>query len=134
MPFLEWNDNLLTGVAEIDKQHKNIFKYLNSIYEYNKINQGNKEVIKKVYSLLDFIFQHFDFEEALIEEYNSPHGEDHKKEHAYFKETIKEIFEKFGDSPYALTFEFCKFVMEFYPKHITFFDKILVRDMNKHSL
>lgn len=119
---------------EIDKQHKNIFKYLNSIYEYNKINQGDKEVIKKVNSLLDFIFQHFDFEEALIDKYNPPHGEDHKKEHDIFKERIKGIFEKFGDSSYALTFELCKFVKEFYPKHIIFYDKILVKDMNIHSI
>lgn len=133
MSIIDWNENFITGLPEIDSQHKKIFKYLNSIYEYNKINQENKEILQKIESFLAFIEQHFEFEEALIEKYHLKNGEDHKKEHAFFREKIKEIFENFRSSPYALTFELCKFVKEFYSSHIIYYDKILVKELKNLS-
>jgi hemerythrin-like metal-binding protein len=132
LAIFEWDDSFLTGLEDIDKQHKKIFKYLNSIYDYNKINQGDREIIKKVHSFLEFIFNHFDYEEDLIKKYNLPQGDEHIREHIKFKEVVETIFEKYASSPYALAFEFCKFVKEFYSTHITFFDKVLVREFNKH--
>ncbi len=134
MDILEWNENFLTGLSDIDNQHKKIFKYLKSIYEYNKINPESQEILQKIHSFLAFMEQHFEFEEALIDKYHLKNGDEHKKEHAFFKERIKEIFGVYGTSPYALIFELCKFVKDFYSSHIIFYDKTLVKEIKKNSL
>ncbi|MGC9109628.1 MAG: bacteriohemerythrin [Caldimicrobium sp.] len=134
MGLIEWNENFLTGIPEIDNQHKKIFNYLNNLYEYNKINLDNKDKIQKIQAFLESIERHFEYEESLIDQYNLENGEDHKREHAFFREKIKEIFEKYGSSSYALTFEICKFVKDFYFSHIIYYDKILAKKIQNENL
>lgn len=131
MSIFDWSENLLTGLQELDAQHKKIFKFLNSIYEYNKLNPGNEDVTQKIQSLLDFIYQHFEYEENLMIQYNLNDFEDHKREHALFKEKVSELFEKFESSSYALAYEFCKFVKDFYLSHITYYDKSLAKKIKE---
>ncbi len=134
MGIIEWNENFLTGYFDIDNQHKKIFKFLKNIYEYNKINPESQEILQKIHSFLLFMEQHLEFEETLINKYNIKDGEEHKKEHTYFREKIKEILKLYETSPYALTFELCKFINDFYSSHIVFYDKILVKEIKKKSM
>jgi len=97
--LIEWNDKLLTGVAEIDEQHRIL---VNSINEANT-RLGNEEVnaavLEKITKdLLSYALYHFETEEELMQEFNyvQDHGEDseaHQRQHREFSATVVSVRE-----------------------------------------
>lgn len=85
---LEWNNNLLTGIAEIDNQHKLLFELINKL--------GNKCSSKtdffNVYAELQaFVGIHFKTEENYMRYLNYPEYETHKGCHDNFVYEVKLI-------------------------------------------
>ncbi|HBT04180.1 MAG TPA: hemerythrin, partial [Thermodesulfobacterium commune] len=81
MPFLEWNDNFLTGIKEIDQQHKKMFNMVNALYEAVRLKVDKKLLINSINTLKNYFETHFKFEEEILERYGYPEIEKHKEEH-----------------------------------------------------
>lgn len=66
---IRWNENLLTGVAEIDRQHRVLVHTLNQIIE--NLAQGSTRALGEQISgdLLGYALYHFEMEEALMRDY-----------------------------------------------------------------
>jgi hemerythrin-like metal-binding protein len=93
-----WNDNLVTGVNEIDEQHRIL---VNSINEANTrlTNDFNAEILGQLTrDLLSYALYHFEMEEELMQEfdYQSVNEEDaatHLREHREFSATVVSVRE-----------------------------------------
>ncbi|WP_022855044.1 bacteriohemerythrin [Thermodesulfobacterium thermophilum] len=94
MPFLEWNDNFLTGIKEIDQQHKKMFNMVNALYEAVRLKVDKKFLINSINTLKNYFETHFKFEEELLERYGYPEIEKHKEEHEGFKRSFKELIDQ----------------------------------------
>lgn len=68
--LLTWNDDLLTGISEIDTQHKELFNLMN--WFFNACERGScGKQIRRVFEFLNnYIAYHFDTEEAYMIKYN----------------------------------------------------------------
>lgn len=91
MAQLHWSNDLDTGIAVIDKQHRRIIDYIN---ELNTAAQDKTDLstVKHVLAeLVDYTISHFSFEEELQERAHYPFLKAHKRVHEIFTKRIAEF-------------------------------------------
>lgn len=133
--YLEWDNNLNTGIHEIDKQHKELFKCLNQLLVSMKDGQGESEVIKTLNFLEDYVYKHFEDEENIQKKYNYPKYTEQHNQHEQFKKELKklrETFQKQGTST-LLALNAQKNIVTWCKNHIMILDKELGEYLNKNS-
>jgi hemerythrin len=81
--FMEWSNNLATGVHEIDNQHREIFNRVNRLSAACSEGKGKEEVLRLLLFLDDYIQQHFAAEQRLQLRHGYPGYAAHKAEHAH---------------------------------------------------
>ncbi|MFH0780431.1 MAG: hemerythrin family protein [Pseudomonadota bacterium] len=99
--IFKWEDDLyLIGVAEVDKQHKQLFKGVNGLLQACTTIEGTASRLAKEKALetLDFLGQytaeHFQCEEEYMERYRSPLREVNIAEHKKFLRQFTEMRNK----------------------------------------
>jgi len=80
-----WTEDLSTGVAEIDEQHKDLFRQLNDLLQACSQKKGKEEIGRFVGFLSDYVILHFATEEREMIAHNYPGMAEHKNEHEQFK-------------------------------------------------
>ncbi|MDK2799856.1 MAG: hemerythrin [Clostridiales bacterium] len=80
----QWNEQLESGVQEIDMQHKELLHRVNQFMQ--AVNDGKREeVVKETVSFLEqYVREHFTAEEKLQQESNYPGYVHHKELHDKF--------------------------------------------------
>ncbi|MDP2805500.1 MAG: bacteriohemerythrin [Gallionellaceae bacterium] len=97
--LIVWNDELLTGVAEIDEQHRILVNSINEANTRLSNTQVNAEILGKItQDLLSYALYHFETEEELMQKYHyaATQGEDlalHQKQHREFSATVVAVRE-----------------------------------------
>ena len=95
MSYLQWNDELATGIGVIDSQHKRIIHYINQLEDARALNEP--DLIKEVLiNLTDYTLSHFAFEESLMEDAGYEAAAIHSKTHDSFRDRIRNYNERFA--------------------------------------
>ncbi len=87
----ELKDDLLTGNAMIDTQHKELFAAVNNLLEACSSGRGRDHLATTVSFLQNYITKHFNDEEQLQASVSYPELMSHKHFHASYKQTIQKI-------------------------------------------
>ncbi|WP_270565382.1 bacteriohemerythrin [Clostridium beijerinckii] len=98
---LNWDNNLATGIVNIDNQHKELFNRINKLLTAMKEGKGKDEVIGTLNFLEDYVIKHFTEEEEIQKKNNYPKYSIQHKQHEEFKDELKELrrtFETNGTS------------------------------------
>lgn len=90
----KWSDSLKTGLADVDKQHKELINRVNTLLEASREGKGKEEVDKTIDFLTDYVVTHFQTEEEYMEKYSYPDYEEHKRIHKDFVQNFKELIKK----------------------------------------
>lgn len=88
---IEWDKTLEIGNLEIDGQHKELFKRVNSLLEAMDQGKGSNEIMSMLKFLEDYSKTHFAEEEKLMEMHNYPGLRAQKAEHAEFIKNLETI-------------------------------------------
>ncbi len=97
--LIVWNDDLVTGVTEIDEQHRILVNSINEANTRLSQSEASAEILEKITSdLLSYALYHFETEEELMQQYNyvETQGEDsalHQKQHRDFSATVVSVRE-----------------------------------------
>ncbi len=92
---IEWTPELSTSVTEIDEQHKELFRRINSLLDACGSGQGKGEVGRVIGFLEDYVVTHFGTEERYMAETRYHAAATHKEEHRYFIGQIADLKRKF---------------------------------------
>lgn len=93
MAYMQWTDDLETGIQVIDEQHKRIVEYINELHQASET--GDKKRVQQVLEgLLDYTITHFQFEEQLQEKANYPFLRAHQRVHEIFMKRIAAFRER----------------------------------------
>ncbi|MFQ5735980.1 MAG: bacteriohemerythrin [Thermodesulfobacteriota bacterium] len=99
---IEWSSGLSTGVEWQDRQHKELFRRINSLLDAMSIGLGKDEVLKLFRFLDEYFVVHFEAEEQAMNRYKFPALITHLSEHMDFIERVfvleKECAEKLTTS------------------------------------
>jgi hemerythrin-like metal-binding protein len=129
--LIVWNDELVTGVTEIDEQHRIL---VNSINEANtRLNneQVNKEILEKItQDLLSYALYHFETEEGLMQKYSyadsqNEDAEFHQRQHREFSSTVVSVREGIKAGKLISREDLLTFLNGWLIKHILNTDKKL---------
>ncbi|UZN22413.1 bacteriohemerythrin [bacterium 3DAC] len=97
---IEWSDEFMLGIPEIDMQHRSLVNSLNKLVEKYDTNPGEiKEILD---FLVDYVLLHFETEETLMDKYAYPDMDEHVKEHRAFTKDLNKLMDDFimlGPSP-----------------------------------
>lgn len=93
---IQWDDSLTTGVADIDDQHRELFRRFNALISACKQGQGREEVMRILQFLDDYIRSHFHEEEAMQLKSNYPDYSEHRAQHENFIATTEALTAQFS--------------------------------------
>lgn len=118
MHKIEWKDDFLIGIPEIDRQHKRLIKLLNDLLDADNLHVRSAEVSNTLYSMIEYADVHFSTEESYMQEYEYPKLIEHKKEHTSFRKSgvqyCQDTIERQKDTPH----EIITFLAEWTVNHI----------------
>lgn len=95
---IEWTKDLAVGVAEIDKQHQEIYRKINTLLEACNAGKGKTVVGEVIDFLGNYVVEHFGAEEKLMQQYNYPAYPQHKEMHEGFIKSFGELKQNFDKS------------------------------------
>ena len=98
---IQWKDDLATGIAEVDNQHKELIKRINSLYKAATEGKGQAESERVLNFLQDYVVTHFGTEEKHMQKANYPKLEQHKQEHAEFVGKFKQLRQDIKEKGYT---------------------------------
>lgn len=90
----DWKDDLNTGVEDIDRQHRELFRIGRDIEQLiltGCVGVEDKELLKIICDLREYVSYHFYEEEKFMKSHNYKDYEVHKKLHEQFKDEITHI-------------------------------------------
>ena len=123
---IEWNDEYLLGIQEIDNQHKKLVAIANELYD---ITTGNSEVYKLQMSkvlkkLTDYTVYHFSSEEEFMKKKGYSGVDLHKTAHDGFINEVNNQIKLLSDEKVETGAKFYTFVLNWVLTHIAKADKI----------
>jgi len=133
---IQWNNDLLTGIQEIDNQHKELFTRINNLLNACSCGKGKDEVVIVFNFLEDYVVKHFKCEENAMLKHNYPDYLAHMSQHQQFISVVKEL--KCELKKKSVTTEFIihtnQKVVQWIISHITKIDKKLAEFLRAKSL
>ncbi|MCX8027332.1 MAG: bacteriohemerythrin [Thermodesulfovibrionales bacterium] len=123
MSLIQWNDDLLVGIKEVDEQHKGLVEIINNLYDAMKGDE-NKDFIKEIISKLkDYTIFHFDNEEKLMQRHKYPAFAEHSGKHKDFCTKVFAIERDLHSGKVNLSMEILNFLSNWLITHIHGTDK-----------
>lgn len=91
-----WTDDLNTGIPEIDEQNRRLVEFINTLIAARET--GDRTQVGNVLDqLLDFVCNHFMFEEHLMEQANYEFRAAHEKIHEIFAKRLAAFRGRFAE-------------------------------------
>ncbi len=121
MKIFHWNDNLKTGMTEIDCQHLELIKRINSFAESSIQEPRDFDQMKNTFDFLnEYMVEHFYLEETLMLEHQFPQLDNHANDHSDLRQWVKHTREHIGnqDFPDSLVMEANYRLVEWLQLHI----------------
>jgi hemerythrin len=87
--MLEFDPILLTGVDEVDRQHREMFARVGALLEASRNHRSKEEVLRMVEYLGTYAVEHFAAEERQMERTGYPKAEAHRQEHRQFAKELE---------------------------------------------
>jgi len=81
--FIKIDESFITGISDIDTQHKFLFDAINSLADFKK---NRSKLWSVICDIQEYASVHFQTEEKLMTELNYPHIDEHISEHRAFSE------------------------------------------------
>jgi hemerythrin len=123
MAFIQWNNNLSVGIAEIDGQHQRLVKLINDLNDAMKVGKGRDITGKILNELTSYTLTHFATEEKYFDKFNYPESDAHKEEHSKFVQKVSAFKKDFEESRVGITIPIMNFLSDWLKNHIAVIDK-----------
>jgi len=122
-----WSKSYETGNAEVDNQHKEIFRLVQQVLETDAFPSTRDKIETAMGFLSDYAVRHFASEEALMRECDYPDYDKHKALHdGFVKDVIALIglFAREGDTT-SISETINNFIISWLKEHIMQCDKAM---------
>ncbi len=134
MTFFRWTDELALGIDVIDRQHRRLVDLIRSLHEDILDKRHTRESTAEVLEEL-FLYAaiHFREEERLMEECGYPDIDNHRQEHVFFLNKIKDLDMKFRSGSVTVNMELMDFMKTWLQYHIKVTDRRYLTCMNRQN-
>ena len=125
MKHLQLTDDILTGIEEIDNQHRELLAKGNAVLFPATGRLETKDILNELEFLIQYVDEHFSDEERLMEYYGYEKVLGHKKQHQRIRREVEGLFRKVKqtDSVESLASELYFLLSDWATYHINEWDK-----------
>jgi hemerythrin len=123
MALIDWSPNFSVGIAQLDDEHKQLIKMINTLHDAMKQGKGRQALLPLLDELTDYALNHFAHEESLMVQHKYPEYEQHKKIHADFAKKISE-YKKLHDQQLLSANQLLNILRDWLISHICNTDKM----------
>ena len=129
MDRFQMTEDLLTGISDIDDQHRRLFELAQLTVEPDARREGDANFFKSVAFLSDYVHFHFASEALAMKRTSFPDRAEHCRDHAIFVNRLARIIESSLEAPSVLTLktELTELISGWLRDHIRVADKGLAR-------
>ena len=104
MPICVWSDDYVSGILDVDAQHKTLFQIINAFAVDENVNVPTSVFLAFLDYLGAYCDTHFALEESMMAQHNYPLAEYHTTAHANLKKTVSEIREKVASNSLGMPY------------------------------
>ncbi len=134
MSFMPWTEELLTGISQVDEQHKWLVDSTNALHEELLKPEPDREAIGEIlFGLVDYTYNHFIMEEELFQRLGYPETDAHKAQHNTFTSKVTSLLER-HDAGEPVTTETLELLKNWLIHHIMKTDKAYVSFFREHGI
>ncbi|MBF0178389.1 MAG: bacteriohemerythrin [Magnetococcales bacterium] len=99
--FFPWTDTLLTGVRDVDDDHKKLVAMVNKIHRLLKESAGSAAVGQVINELAAYTQFHFAREEKFFDQFGYPDTASHKEKHVQLLQGVSTLMKEFAEGDFA---------------------------------
>lgn len=100
---MQWSDRFATGLDEIDRQHKMLFRMSEDYRATLDEGRGERMYAMVLESLTDYARAHFGIEERCMFQYKCPAADINKEAHVHFVEMLTGFRERYDAAGFSLS-------------------------------
>lgn len=134
MALIVWREEYVTGISEMDQQHKVLLEMINDLYEIVRDRKGDDALSDIVAKLSGYCQEHLDREESLLEEYSYPGLDEQRKNHGEFTDKLATLTAQMEADKETMAPEVYKFLRHWWLGHIVSIDKHYGPFLNKKGV
>ncbi len=121
--LFHWDESLMVGIAEIDRQHKLLVDIVNELYYEAGQNSDHKMLGRILQGLVEYTKTHFTYEEGLLAMHGYPDLGPHQVKHKKLVARIMEFQGRVTANDEAVLEELLQFLKNWLASHIQGTDK-----------
>jgi len=123
MALLEWSEELSVNVREIDEQHRELLRMLNTLHQASLRQEADHVLRGLLGELMDYASYHFSTEERYMFLYNYSGFLHHVAEHEEFVHQVGQFQGDFDSGADGVPLEVMRFLSSWLLDHILKTDK-----------
>lgn len=127
MSIVKWTDELLTGHAGVDQQHKNLFSMIEHLHHVVECNAPRDQLAQALEALGRYVITHFEDEEDLMRQSNYPGLDVHATEHRFLEQKTNQILNLFHQGKAVDLMELMEFTSVWIKNHVLVEDMKIVK-------
>lgn len=134
MSSFKWSSAYLTGILNVDNQHKRLVELVNQMGDGLSENTLDQPMLISIFhSLSNYAIYHFEEEEQLMVDkgVDNRHINTHKKQHKNFVEDVAHLFQKASIDNHAQMENILDFLIHWLAYHILGIDKLMAKQIAK---
>ncbi len=121
--FFKWKDEYSVGIESIDQQHRKLLNLINLLQTATTYSTGGGYEREALDKLVDYTVTHFSYEEEMMQKYDYPDFEAHKKQHEKMIEAVGSILKQYEENPDSAMRDAHNFLKDWLIQHIKGTDK-----------
>ena len=88
---MEWKKNYESGIPKVDEQHKELFRQVGILTDYDQKKEKQERIEDTLNFLGEYVLRHFGTEEMMQKMMKYPKAGQHKEMHAQFVQTFVQL-------------------------------------------
>ncbi|HNP37105.1 MAG TPA: hemerythrin family protein [Woeseiaceae bacterium] len=129
MNFVEWKQEYCTGIASVDREHRDLIELINTLHASLDHDTTQDQVVTVLNEVYEQMVAHFANEEALMQDAMYPAFAEHKLDHETLLDDMREIMnsitEEWRDSTSDLAVDLDRWFSDHFRVHDAKLHKLL---------
>lgn len=134
MPIVQWKDEYIINVEEIDIQHQTMVKLVNNLHSSVEARKDKSELERLLVELIEYTHMHFSTEEKLMKKNADPGLKLHHKEHRSLLGHLDQLVALVANGHQPTFFSDYDLSSDWMIAHITEHDKKMGRYLNSKGV
>ncbi|MCG8472159.1 MAG: bacteriohemerythrin [Desulfobacterales bacterium] len=129
--LMNWSDDLLTGIEEIDDQHRNLFLLINRLILHKRTHGPRENLLDVLHVLVAYSQAHFRSEDHHMAASEYPLARSHSHEHLTFTKNINNFMIDYERGDEELSDKMLIFLRKWWVTHVAESDQMFVKHLKE---